>query len=287
MKKAENQLTKEVEVMLAILAGLPPSQIIVHTLACFPEAFTLELENIFCVSCLETRIVSEEDLAELSLLQKKTKVPDKPDSATTSGKKKLLTLSARFFSQHSLLHVGYRDLEDKEKLVTERHRYNLETVEDKVMQKEFVVASPQQQQVIASFAASPTKRHLVLEGPAGTGKTLVAMQVAKNLLGVSENSDIEPQLVVTSWFPSFDVTNWSPCFGWPQNDSPPLMEYLDTIMGRRVTKICKSWKEVLQEVGVSLTGNVVGETYVKQLLRVSQTQIFSSFWYATFQHKSQ
>ena len=129
----------------------------------------------------------------------------------------------------------------------------------------------QQQQIIASFTASSTKRHLVLEGPAGTGKTLVAMQVAKNLLGVSENSDIEPQLVVTSWFPSFDVTNWSPCFGWPQNDSPPLMEYLDTIMGRRVTKICKSWKEVLQEVGVSLTGNVVGETYVKQLLRVSQT----------------
>ena len=191
--------------------------------------------------------------------------------------KKLLTLSARLFSQHSLLHVGYRDLEDKEKLVTERHRYNLETVDGKIMQKEFVVASPQQQQVIASFAASPTKRHLVLEGPAGTGKTLVAVQVAKNLLRVSENSDIEPQLVVTSWFPSFDVTNWSPCFGWPQNDSPPLMEYLDTIMGTRVTKICKSWKEVLQEVGVSLTGNVVGETYVKQLLRVSQTQFFQAF----------
>ena len=46
------------------------------------------------------------------------------------------------------------------------------------------------------------------------------------------------------------------------------MEYLDTTMGTRPTKICKSWKEVLQEVGVS---NVVGETYVKQLLRLSQT----------------
>ena len=93
MKKAENQLTKEVEVMLAILAGLPPSQIIVHTLACFPEASSLDLETIFFSSCLETGIISQEDLADLSLLQKKTQVPDKADTATTSGKKKLLTLT--------------------------------------------------------------------------------------------------------------------------------------------------------------------------------------------------
>ena len=117
----------------------------------------------------------------MSLLQKKTQVPDKPDPATTSGKKYLLTLTARCLSHQSLLHIGYREVEDKEKLVTERHRYNLESVDGKMKQKEFVVASPQQQQVIASFTASSTKRHLVLEGPAGTGKTLVAKQVANNL----------------------------------------------------------------------------------------------------------
>ena len=79
VKKAENQLTKDVEVMMTILTGLPPSQIIVHTLACFPEASSLDLETIFCSSCLETGIISQEDLADLSLLQKKTQVPDKPD----------------------------------------------------------------------------------------------------------------------------------------------------------------------------------------------------------------
>ena len=83
--------------------------------------------------------------------------------------------------------------------------------------------------------------------------------MANDLLEFSKTSDIEPQLV---------VTNWSPCFGWPQNDSPPLMEYLNTTMGTKMTKVCKGWKEVLQEVGVS---NVVGETWVKQLLRLSQT----------------
>ena len=71
---------------------------------------------------LETGVICQEDLANLSMLQKKTQVPDKPDPATTSGKKKLLTLTARLLSHQSLLHIGYREVEDKEKLVTERHR---------------------------------------------------------------------------------------------------------------------------------------------------------------------
>ena len=55
---------------------------------------------------------------------------------------------------------------------------NLEKVDGKMLKKEFVVASPQQQEVISLFTTSSTKRHLLLEGPAGTGKTLVALQVA-------------------------------------------------------------------------------------------------------------
>ena len=58
----------------------------------------------------------------MSLLRKKIQVPDKTDLATTSGKEKLLTLTARLLSSQSLLHVGFREVEDKEKLVTERHK---------------------------------------------------------------------------------------------------------------------------------------------------------------------
>ena len=54
----------------------------------------------------------------------------------------------------SLLHSGYREVADQEHLVTERHKFNIQTVDGKMMQSEFVVASPQQQQVIASFTAS-------------------------------------------------------------------------------------------------------------------------------------
>jgi DNA replication protein DnaC len=175
----------------------------------------------------------------MSLLQKKTQVPDKPDPATTRSKKYLLTLSARCLSHQSLLHIGYREVEDKEKLVTERHRYNLESVDGKMKQKEFVVASPQQQQVIASFTASSTKRHLVLEGPAGTGKTLVAKQVANNLLEYATDrgrgrGGNEPLLVVT--------TNYGAV-----ND--PIMKYLGVCTWTRY-KIFKGWLNISKDFGV-------------------------------------
>ena len=242
VNKAENQLTKDVEVLMAIMAGTSSIEIIFHTLACFPDASTLELETIFCSSCLNTGAVSQEDLADLSMLQKKTQVPDKPDPATTSGKKKLLTLTARLLSHQSFLHIGYREVGDKEKLITERHRYNLETVDGKLMQKEFVVASPQQQQIIANFTtASPIQRHLVLEGPAGTGKTLVALQVANNLVNGGTFEEVnEPLLVVTADQCSLDE---------------PIMKHLDANAGEGTRKITKGWNDVIEEFELSQSAN--------------------------------
>ena len=45
------------------------------------------------------------------------------------------------------------DVQDKAKLVTERHRYNLESVDSKMMQSEYVVAS------LPSAAASHCQLH--------------------------------------------------------------------------------------------------------------------------------
>ena len=124
--------------------------------------------------------------------------------------------------------------------MTERHRYNLESVDGKIMQKEFVVASPQQQQVIANFTASSTKRHLVLEGPAGTGKTLVALQVANNLMesaeATTEEGSNEPLLVVTVGSESLFV-----------ND--PIMKYLNASTGGEANKIFKRWGDLEKEFG--------------------------------------
>ena len=143
MNKAELQLTKDVDTMMDFLADTPPNQIVIRTLACFPEVPSSDLQTIFCSSCLETVIVCQEDLSDLSLLQEKVQVLNKPNPATSDGMKSLLSLSARCLSHQSLLHVGYREVQDiKAKLVTERHRYILESVDSKMMQKEFVVASP-------------------------------------------------------------------------------------------------------------------------------------------------
>merc|ERR1719158_1500781 len=114
VNKAEIQLTKDVKFLKSLLAGVPSSEIRIHTVACFPDTSKSKLQTIICSSCLERDIICQEDLADLSLLQKKTQVPDKPEPATTSGKKKLLTFTARNFNHQSLLHVGYRP-EDKEK----------------------------------------------------------------------------------------------------------------------------------------------------------------------------
>ena len=144
----------------------------------------------------------------------------------------LLTLTARCLSHQSLLHIGYREIGDQEKLITERHRYNLESVDGKMLKKEFVIASLQQQEVIASFTASPTKRHLVLEGPAGTGKTLVALQVVNNLIGYTGTTLKEPLLVVTTQF---------------RKEHDPIMQYLNTGSGKKNNKIFMNWMDITRD----------------------------------------
>ena len=48
VNKAEIQLTKDLDVMTAILAGIPPDQMVLHTLACYPDTSKSTLETIFC-----------------------------------------------------------------------------------------------------------------------------------------------------------------------------------------------------------------------------------------------
>ena len=100
---------------------------------------------------MNTNVVCQEDVEDLTLLQKKTDVPSEPQPATVSSKQIFLTLSSRLLSHHSLLHVGYRELQDKEDLTTKRHNYNLHEIDGKLMMKEFVIASPEQMQALSRF----------------------------------------------------------------------------------------------------------------------------------------
>ena len=74
--------------------------------------------------------------------------------------------TVRCLSYQSLLQIGYRTIEDQEHLVTERHKYNIQTIDGKLKRSEYIVASTQQQKAITRFTASSSQRHLVLTGPA-------------------------------------------------------------------------------------------------------------------------
>ena len=154
VNKAEDQLTKDVDIIMELLRGISPDQIVVRSLACYPDSSTAELQKILCADCLEQGVVCQEDLNDMSLLQKKTEVPEKPDPATTTGQQHLLKFTARCLSDQSLLHVGNRSIADKDNLASERHKFNLEAVDRRMMDGEYIVASPQQQEVIASFNSS-------------------------------------------------------------------------------------------------------------------------------------
>ena len=80
----------------------------------------------------------------------------------------------------------------------------------------------------------------MLEDSAGTGKTLVALQVANSLIESAsdycEMEGEEPLLVVTVH---------------KQEGSDPIMKYLDASTEARTNKILKGWNGFLKELGVS------------------------------------
>merc|ERR1711963_389570 len=239
ISEAERQLTMDLDILHSLLSGIPPNQIKFHMLAVFAASLKAQLQSIFCDDCLEQGVICQEDLNDLSLLQKKTQVPDKPDPATTNGLQHLLRLTARCLSHQSLLHIGYRTTEDQEHLVTERLKDNIKTIDGKLKRSEYIVASAQQQKAIASFSAFSSQRHLVLTGPAGTGKTVVALQVANNLVRELENNAEPgkgPVLVVTTEMFSKDV---------------PLLKHLDANTPSAKTKIFDTWKKIKKDHGVS------------------------------------
>ncbi len=241
VNKAETQLYKDVEFLMAILAGIPPDQVQFHTVACFPDTPLAELEKIMCKDCLENQVICQEDCPEdgdeiLSSLREKSKVPEKPDPASANGKQHLLSLCTRCLSHQSLLHNGYREVADQEKLATSRLAFTTQTVDEKMKQNEFVVASPQQQEAIASFTASSIQKCFVLTGAAGTGKTLVASQVANNLiqsLEATAEPGKGPVLLLTS--------------GELYKENP-LLKHLDANTSQAKTKIFDDWGKNMEEL---------------------------------------
>jgi len=110
------------------------------------------------------------------------------------------------------------------------------------------VASPQQQRVIESFTASSTNQHLVLEGPAGTGKTLMALQVANNILRpiVADQGSPLPELGNLTISDTVIVVA---AFDRVIHD--PIMQYLNEVSKVASESIYMGWEDLLNEFGCS------------------------------------
>ena len=103
--------------------------------------------------------------------------------------------------------------------------------------KEFVIASPEQMQALSRFNTTSYERNLLLEGPAGTGKTLVALGVANSLIEALSSTCTEgnePVLVVTAGFN-------------PLSKDCPIMKHLDSSTTKAGTKIFMDWQELVRE----------------------------------------
>ena len=66
---AENQFSKDVDILMALLDGTSPGQMVFHPLAWNPDSSIAYLRAIFCTDCLQNDVVSQEDLNYMSLLQ--------------------------------------------------------------------------------------------------------------------------------------------------------------------------------------------------------------------------
>ena len=101
----------------------------------------------------------------------------------------------------------------------------------------------------------------MLEGPAGTGKTLVALQVANNLLEYATDTCGEPSnmplLVVSTQF---------------RKEDDPIMKYLDASTGTRANKIFMEWEDILKEYGVSQSYDRV---HIARILKTNNAQACS------------
>ena len=69
VNSAGKQLKKDLDLLQALLAGVPPSQVLFTALACFPDASSSELQTVICSSCLDSAVVCQDDLFDMDLLK--------------------------------------------------------------------------------------------------------------------------------------------------------------------------------------------------------------------------
>ena len=93
-------------------------------------------------------VLAEEDLKDLALLKKKLNIPAITSAPSPDAMEILLSLTSRLVGQQSLLHYKWREAKDVGRLEKLRMDFNTKMIDGKIMEREMVLASPQQQQIM-------------------------------------------------------------------------------------------------------------------------------------------
>ena len=186
---ALKQLDTDIDWVLGLLPDVPGSSLNISAITCFPDTPRSILEKMFCKTCMEM-ILSKEDLEDASILTEKFMIQTQPGAKRNDeALENLLKLYTRLVGLHSVLHIGWRDMRDVGMLETNRMNTNIKKVE----KGKYVLASQQQQEVIAVARGESEARHVTIRGAPGSGKTVVllgllrefAKQPGKRLIVVS------------------------------------------------------------------------------------------------------
>ena len=199
-------------------------------------------------------VVGKEDILEKERLQGKLNVPgdfsSKP-SWTEEALDNLLKVNTRLAGQHSLLHVGWRELEDVGKLESGRMDYNARSFERGLKKGKYVFPTQQQKDAIAVAQGKGSARHLTVRGRAGSGKTIILLGfVAEHM----RHPDKKKKLILTAY---------------RQFVTDKIMRYLENeVKCPADDRIVLGWEDLLNDLRVDprtaqrkhTHGNVVTDT---------------------------